>query len=599
MDETILAEKMGEAVGQVIGVILLILGATWLYRRVRGSGGKDSPQESSRQGGFTHAPYGAAHADEYRAPVPVDATGHAPAPQGAGGEHKSASMKCPQCGLVNFTTAEWCKRCGLSFTGEEPQDSAAWVPAWAGASSYAPGFAPAFDEGPKDERLAKFSSATPIVGILLMVVGKNVHFGLPVMGLLTLLVGLVAGVVALARIRRNGAVYGGGRAAKVGVAVNAAMFLLFGVVPLAYLMSLRGAFAATRAPEWREYKSPQDGFNVQMPGEPVVKEKTINVPNMGAVPGKMAVVNLGDNGSCMVGLFDYGRYTGDLTNADFSRLTEQMLDESVKRIETGSKFTTLSRKSITLDGYQGVELEGLPPDEVRGSRPMYDTFRVYIVPPRMYFLSIGGPLTGDLYKQKDKFLNSFQLLSAGELRSTGSKLTTRDAEVYNKAREWIDAAARGNTSTLQKKIAAGEDVNQLVDGQTALTKAARAGHTDTVKALIAARANLNVKEEQFGATALWLATLDRRNADIVQLLVNAGADLNLRARDGGTPVQHAARLGYTDTVKALIAGGADLNIRDNEGKTALAGAKEIAAMNPNNAKLAALVETIRAAGGRE
>jgi hypothetical protein len=47
------------------------------------------------------------------------------------------SIKCPQCGLVNWGTPPACKRCGASFEGVSAQ---AFVSIPAGEQVYAPGF---------------------------------------------------------------------------------------------------------------------------------------------------------------------------------------------------------------------------------------------------------------------------------------------------------------------------------------------------------------------------------------------------------------------------------------------------------------------------
>lgn len=52
------------------------------------------------------------------------------------------SIKCPQCGLVNWGTPPACKRCGLSFEGVTAQD---FVSIPAGEQFHAPGF-PAIDQ---------------------------------------------------------------------------------------------------------------------------------------------------------------------------------------------------------------------------------------------------------------------------------------------------------------------------------------------------------------------------------------------------------------------------------------------------------------------
>jgi hypothetical protein len=53
------------------------------------------------------------------------------------------------------------------------------------------------------------------------------------------------------------------------------------------------------------------------------------------------------------------------------------------------------------------------------------------------------------------------------------------------------------------------------------------------------------------------------------LLVDAGADISARGRDGATPLWHAAACGNRALVEALLARGADVNAREPDGGTAL------------------------------
>jgi ankyrin repeat protein len=50
--------------------------------------------------------------------------------------------------------------------------------------------------------------------------------------------------------------------------------------------------------------------------------------------------------------------------------------------------------------------------------------------------------------------------------------------------------------------------------------------------------------------------------DAVQVLIEAGADLDLQDKNGYTALLHASEQGHTATVQALIATPADLNLRD-------------------------------------
>merc|ERR1712226_125880 len=86
--------------------------------------------------------------------------------------------------------------------------------------------------------------------------------------------------------------------------------------------------------------------------------------------------------------------------------------------------------------------------------------------------------------------------------------------------------------------------------------------------------DVNIRASQHGQTALMLAVSHGR-LDMVKLLVDAGADLNIRDEDGSTALMCAAEHGYMEMVKYLMAHpDADLTAKDNDGLTALAVAME-------------------------
>ena len=109
-----------------------------------------------------------------------------------------------------------------------------------------------------------------------------------------------------------------------------------------------------------------------------------------------------------------------------------------------------------------------------------------------------------------------------------------------------------------------------------LITAVRKGDAQWVKALIAAKADVNAAED--GRTALMWASGGlpvERHADIVRMLIDAGADVNAVDNElGSTALMWASGDGYTDIVRMLIDAKANLNAADKDGKTALMGAAD-------------------------
>jgi len=115
------------------------------------------------------------------------------------------------------------------------------------------------------------------------------------------------------------------------------------------------------------------------------------------------------------------------------------------------------------------------------------------------------------------------------------------------------AAAQHSDSALAiKLLAAGADANAaLLSGETPLMEASRRGNLETVRALLGAKANANAKENNYGHTAL-MAAISQKHARVVRELLALGADPNLGAKSGFTPLMYAAQQGDTNISKILL-----------------------------------------------
>jgi RNA polymerase sigma factor (sigma-70 family) len=118
------------------------------------------------------------------------------------------------------------------------------------------------------------------------------------------------------------------------------------------------------------------------------------------------------------------------------------------------------------------------------------------------------------------------------------------------------------------------------EGFTALALAAHFGHIETLQHLISSGGNINaVSKHAMNVTPLHAALFGQR-LEAAKVLVAAGADVTPRRggpgwpRAGWTALHYVASLGFADLVEPLIERGADLNVHDDDGKTPLRVAVE-------------------------
>ena len=109
-------------------------------------------------------------------------------------------------------------------------------------------------------------------------------------------------------------------------------------------------------------------------------------------------------------------------------------------------------------------------------------------------------------------------------------------------------------------LAAGADLKDTNRYRgTGLIPAAHHGHVEAVKLLLATAIDKD-HVNNLGWTALLEAVIlgdgGAAHTEIVRLLVEAGANVNIADRDGVTPLAHAKQSGYSGMVRILAAAGA-------------------------------------------
>lgn len=201
----------------------------------------------------------------------------------------------------------------------------------------------------------------------------------------------------------------------------------------------------------------------------------------------------------------------------------------------------------------------------------------------------------------------------------------------------IGAAGNGRTEIVRMLVDKGAEVNASMSeqGDTALIGAANNGHVETVNVLLERGAVVDMKMKD-GTTPLMKAALrganclsNCRDAEIVQMLLNKGADpnakntkdetvlmlascaiyadinivrmlldrgakVNANKTDGETILICAAGQGHREVVKLLLERGADPNARKQDGMTAIKLAVKKWGWQADE-----IVKTLKQAGARE
>jgi hypothetical protein len=142
-------------------------------------------------------------------------------------------------------------------------------------------------------------------------------------------------------------------------------------------------------------------------------------------------------------------------------------------------------------------------------------------------------------------------------------------------RSWVTnplmvAVQQGKVLKVRYLIAGGVDVNEIDTNyysRTALHVAVESNNLKMVQILLNAGADVKLKD-QYSQTAL-MTLNGNTSGEILKLIAQYGADVNSKNRSGQTALMEAARYGNFEAIKALIEVGADATLKDEYGNSAL------------------------------
>jgi ankyrin repeat protein len=139
----------------------------------------------------------------------------------------------------------------------------------------------------------------------------------------------------------------------------------------------------------------------------------------------------------------------------------------------------------------------------------------------------------------------------------------------NNEQEFFTAVREGDTATVQTMLNVNNTLANIqnMQGSFPLFMAAENGHHLIVELLINAGADINRNSENEWSALSGAASYGHIN--VLRLLIEEGANVNIEEVGGRTPLLIAAHNGHTEAVRVLIENGADVNTANNGGDSPL------------------------------
>jgi hypothetical protein len=155
----------------------------------------------------------------------------------------------------------------------------------------------------------------------------------------------------------------------------------------------------------------------------------------------------------------------------------------------------------------------------------------------------------------------------------------------------LDAVESGDLEAVQRWLAQNPDCIELCgkEGDTLLCSALCAPRSDVLRFLIAKGADVN--DNRDGISVLHVAVDDpevQSRIERARLLLDAGAEIDIRDVSFQTPLMIAASEGHFDVTRLLVSRGANVGAQDNFGEDAYAMALESGAIDCANFLFAVL-----------
>ncbi|HTD23235.1 MAG TPA: ankyrin repeat domain-containing protein [Terriglobales bacterium] len=215
---------------------------------------------------------------------------------------------------------------------------------------------------------------------------------------------------------------------------------------------------------------------------------------------------------------------------------------------------------------------------------------------------VGMPFAVSKLEESIDRLANTERWTKGNAATVGSLMEEKwDFKSPEAASTLVRVAQRGDAEAVRALVAAGVPLSGgnsktvPVEVDNALSQAAFRGDSAMLRVLLEAGATTQDPQSKDKAISMAVRS---RNVEAVRLLLDYGANPNLRDESGGTTLMEAASSGLPALVELFLKYHPDVNVRSNDGSTALMGAvgEWHSGAEPPEVNRAAVVRLLLAAG---
>ncbi len=325
-----------------------------------------------------------------------------------------SSQRCPECGLLNWSNAESCKRCkaflqpmmdeshfvpvpSTSFEMEKPAVVLGvlmiiWGVVITGAALFL------YKVGGSVDPLLLGGPVILISGIL-VVRGNSGAMALYFFGLVAMCVWSAA--TKSLPVAIGSLIF----PALVGLMVAKRRFpILAGFLIVLSCLAFLAPFLIARMLKphqvaWQDFRPPQGLFAVKMPAAPIAHDAQVERVGSYTMTNHPYESLVRGQGSTLYVVVDF---SPALSTDKMSY--EQMLEAELSGLVNRTSSTLVSKHSITVNGYTGLEFELRPPEKLALGSPK--TFgKIFMNSEHLYMMEITASEQSELLAGKDDFLN--------------------------------------------------------------------------------------------------------------------------------------------------------------------------------------------------